>query len=162
MRPRIRLIGIGNEYRSDDGLGPLIVRELRRRGAVDVTIREAPGDGGSLLALIEDCDVLMLVDAVDAAAEPGTIHRMDGSHEKVTKTSFPTSTHGLGVAEAVETARVLGRLPETVLLYGIEACSFEQGNGLSEAVLKSVPELIRMLEEDISRLSNPESHPHHA
>ena len=162
MRPRITLIGVGNEYRSDDGLGPLVARELRRRGCVEVTIREAPGDGGSLLAFMDDCDALLLVDAVDAATEPGTIRRVDGSHERVSRTTFPTSTHGLGVAEAVETARVLGKLPETVMLYGIEACSFDQGKGLSEPVLRSVPELIRMLEEDISRLCNPEEFPHHA
>lgn len=45
--------------------------------------------------------------------------------------SFHYSTHTVSVAEAVEMARVMGRLPDRLLIYGIEGADFGSGDGLS-------------------------------
>jgi len=45
----ILLIGVGNEFRTDDGLGILTAREIRRRGYPGVQVMEANVEGTSLL-----------------------------------------------------------------------------------------------------------------
>ena len=45
-----------------------------------------------------------------------------------------SSTHLLGVAEAVELARALDRLPGRTIVYGIEGAVFDTGAELTEAV----------------------------
>ena len=45
-----------------------------------------------------------------------------------------TSTHAVGLAEAIELARTLGRLPARLVVYGIEGERFEAGTGLTPAV----------------------------
>ena len=49
-----------------------------------------------------------------------------------------SSTHLLGVAEAVELARALGRLPARTVVYGIEGASFDTGAALSPEAAAAV------------------------
>ena len=51
---------------------------------------------------------------------------------------FMASTHHFGVAEAVEWARALGRLPEALEVHGIEGADFSVGEHLSEPVREAV------------------------
>jgi len=81
----------------------------------------------------------VLVDAVRSGAPPGTSHRAD-----VSLTPLPAalrraaSTHAVGVAEAIELARTLGRLPAAVVVYGLEGQRFDAGLGLTGAVAAAV------------------------
>jgi hydrogenase maturation protease len=53
------------------------------------------------------------------------------------------SSHGIGVAEAVELARALGRLPRRLTLIGVEAAGFEVGASLSSAVADRLDDAVR-------------------
>ncbi|MGA8805322.1 MAG: hypothetical protein WB866_11580, partial [Solirubrobacterales bacterium] len=55
---------------------------------------------------------------------------------------FRSSTHALGVADAVELARELDRLPARLAVYGIEGENFEAGEGLTPAVEATVDVLV--------------------
>jgi hydrogenase maturation protease len=77
---------------------------------------------------------VVLIDAVRSGAPPGTVHRIDLKETRPGFLKSYGSTHGLGIAEAVELARSLNRLPETLILYGIEGENFEMGGGLTGAV----------------------------
>ena len=74
------------------------------------------------------------MDAVSTGAEPGTLHRFDATAEPLPAELFRSSTHALGVADAVELARELDRLPARLAVYGIEGENFETGEGLTPAV----------------------------
>jgi len=143
------LIGVGNEFRSDDALGILVAREIHRRHLGDIRVLEFEGHGASLLDAWEGVDHLLIVDAVNASAPPGSILRFDVSQSKLPAQLFQESSHAFGVAEAIELARELHRLPATVLFYGIIGESFETGQGLSDRVLKTIPDLLQMIEEDV-------------
>jgi hydrogenase maturation protease len=143
------LIGVGNEFRSDDALGILVAREIRRRHAGEIHVLEFEGHGASLLDAWEGVENLLIVDAVDAPAPPGSILRFDVSQSKLPAHLFQESSHAFGVAEALELARELRRLPPTVFFYGIVGESFETGQGLSDRVLKNIPDLLQMIEEDV-------------
>ncbi len=149
----ILIIGVGNEYRSDDGLGVCIARELARRVGPDVRCVEASGEGTSLIAAWRDVAHVFLVDAVSSKAPVGTLHRVDAVRDNIPKKMFASSSHQFGVAEAVAMSKELNQLPETLILYGIEAESFEPGVGLSELVVRSVPDLLHLIEHDLEVLA---------
>jgi hydrogenase maturation protease len=130
----LRIIGIGNLFRGDDAVGLLAVRCLRERLALSVEVLEAEGDGLALLDLMEGTDRVMLIDAVKSGGHPGATVRLDLSKESRWGGLVPCSTHAVGIAEAIDLARTLGRLPKQVILYGIEIDSFEPGAALSESV----------------------------
>ncbi len=143
------VIGVGNEFRSDDALGRLVARELRRRHLGEIRVVEVEGDTSSLLDAWEGAENLLIVDAVNGAGPPGSVVRIDVSLRRIPAYLFSGGSHGFGVAEAVELGRELKRLPPMVIFYGIVAESTENGQGLSDRVLKSIPDLLQMIEEDL-------------
>ena len=72
------------------------------------------------------------------AAHPGTLTASTRRDEPLPAELFRRSTHALGIADAVELARELGRLPGRLAVYGIEGESFEAGEGLTPAVEATV------------------------
>ncbi len=148
----ILLIGVGNEFRSDDGLGILTAREIRRRGYPGVQVTEASGEGTSLMESWKGYDRVLMVDAICSGAARGTVHRIDLRTKGLPRGFLHSSSHSFGVAEAVEMARQLEVLPAVLLLYGIEGCQFETGAGLTDEVVRNIPQLLGLIEADISSL----------
>ena len=103
-----------------------------------MNVRELEGEPVSIVDALDDADEAFLVDAVRSGSAPGTVHRIDVSAGPVPATLFAASTHTLGVGEAIELARALGRLPTRVILYGIEAESIEAGDELTPSVATAV------------------------
>ena len=133
-RSRTLVIGLGNEYRRDDAVGLVVARRLREAAPESVLVLEETGEGASLLESWQDADTVILIDAVQSGAAPGTVHRLDARAQPIAKKFFRFSTHAFGLAEAVELARALGRLPPRLTVYGVEGKSFEAGVGLSPEV----------------------------
>ena len=75
------------------------------------------------------------------AASPATIHRFDAAREPLPAAKFGLSTHGFGLVEAIELARILGQLPPRCIVYAVEARSFELGASLSPELLRAVDEV---------------------
>jgi hydrogenase maturation protease len=125
------VIGIGNEWRSDDGAGLEVARRL---GGLTL-----PGEPIGLVEALDGSDEVTVVDAVFSGAAPGTVHEFEAGAEPLPVALFgSSSTHALGLAEAIEIARSLGRLPTRVRVLGIEGIRFEYGRGLSPEVEKAV------------------------
>jgi hydrogenase maturation protease len=133
-RPGRLVIGIGNSDRGDDGVGRLVARGLCGRVPEGVEIKETDGEVTRLLDLLAGADVAWLVDAAVSGAAPGTIRRLDPVAAPLPRTMFPFSSHGQGLAEAVELARALGSLPRRLVVYAIEGAEFAPGAPLSPAV----------------------------
>ena len=125
------VIGIGNRFRMDDGVGPWVAETLQQTG---LDARVHAGDGTGLLDLFEDYDDIILVDATRSGAEPGNLVALDAGLAPLHADMFHYSTHRFGLAEAVETARALGCLPERLWVYGIEGKDFGAGIGLTACV----------------------------
>lgn len=147
------VIGVGHEQRGDDAAGLLVARRLAdaaASAAPDLRVLEHGGDGMDLLLAWEGAERVFLVDAVVSGARPpGELHRFDAHRVPLPSALFVgTSTHALGVAEAIELGRSLGRLPERVVVYGIEAERFDTGTGPGPEVLAAVERVAgRLLEE---------------
>jgi hydrogenase maturation protease len=142
------VIGIGNEYRQDDGVGVLAARKLRELLPADVTVREQSGEGARLMDAWDGLSCVILIDAVNTGGQPGEICRLDASQKKIPSGHFQYSTHAFSLAEAVETARVLNRLPKQCLIFGIEGQFFGYGTEMSGPVQGALERVV----EEVERL----------
>jgi hydrogenase maturation protease len=138
-RKQLRLLvaWVGNSDRGDDGVGPAVARRLCGRVPSAVSVLQLSGDP---LALIEDWKGFSAVIVIDAGApitRPGLIHRFDLANSRLPITIAPGSTHAFGLAETIELARSLGRLPSLLVAYLIEGEQFEPGAPLSPAVAQA-------------------------
>jgi hydrogenase maturation protease len=128
------VIGVGNGYRSDDGVGPEVVNLLRDKGLPGVALEYSLGGTAELIDAWAGAPLAIVVDAVRARpAHPGRVHHLavpDVHGERIRA----ASSHGLDFGEAVELARVLGRLPDRLELFAIEVDNVSLGVGLSEPV----------------------------
>jgi len=145
----IRIIGLGNEFRGDDAVGLLAARRLQGVIGDHAEVIEAEMAGVELLELMKGAPVAVLIDAVCSGQDPGTIHRLDVSSGSIAPELFPRSTHVVGVAEALELARVLGVLPPKVIVYGIEAADTEMGHPLSPQVDHALNEMVQLVLREI-------------
>jgi hydrogenase maturation protease len=132
------VVGIGNRLRGDDGAGPEIADRLRGRVGGGVIVVEHDGDPAGLLDLLSRARVAVLVDAACTGAAPGTCTHVDASTDPVPAAVGVASTHGVGLAEAVELGRALGRLPAALDVVCVEGESYGIGDGLSRAVAAAV------------------------
>jgi len=145
--PRVLVIGVGNPDRGDDGAGVAVVRHLRGRVGPGVRLIELPSNLTRLVDCWHASDVVVLVDATSSGAAPGTVRRFDATSAPLPARTFQGhSTHGFGVAEAIELARALGRLPRQLVVYGIEGARFGAETGLSAPVEVAARDVARSLE----------------
>jgi hydrogenase maturation protease len=145
-RATLRVIGVGNAYRCDDSVGLAVARALQGTLPNGVEVLEREGEPTSLMDAWEGARSVWLVDAVSSGAVAGTIHCVDAGLGPLPAGFARSSTHHFGLPEAIELARTLRRLPERLVVYGIEGANFETGEALSpevEAAVAPVAEAIR-------------------
>lgn len=148
---RAVIIGIGNEYRRDDGVGPAVVASLRGRVPSGVDLLISDGEPAGLIDDWSGAELVIVVDAV-VGSRPGLRHRIvlagadpgpsaGTGPEALVASDMRASSHALGLGTAVELAAVLGRLPGTLIVHALEAANFTQGVGLSAEVRDGLAEL---------------------
>jgi hydrogenase maturation protease len=134
MAARPIVLGIGNVERGDDGAGRAVARLLRHMLSGGVEIVEQDGEATALLAKLDGAAAAYLIDACMSNAPAGTVHRIDANFGPLPQASSDLSTHGFGLAAAIELGRALGQLPPRTIVYAIEAESFVAGAPLCEPV----------------------------
>jgi hydrogenase maturation protease len=120
---RTIIVCIGNELIADDAVG----FEIYRRLAGCEARLEFCGVGGiDLLPLFEGETDLIVADAVQLGAAPGTVHVLPW--DALCAGSTAISAHGLGLRETIEIGRLLypGSMPQRITLVGIEGRCFNR------------------------------------
>ena len=87
-------------------------------------------------------DLLVVVDAAVTGTRPGTLHRVESSGEPLPRDLRLASTHAVGVADALELGRTLGRAPRRVVVLGLEGERFGMGDDMSPAVQAALDDLV--------------------
>jgi hydrogenase maturation protease len=149
---KVILIGIGNEYRSDDGVGLLIARQIRDRHLSFVSVKEESGEGAALMEAWQGYESVILVDAISSGSPPGTIIKINAGEKNVPAKFFHYSTHAFSIAEAIELARTMKTLPQRVFVYGIEGANFTAGVRLSRVVRDSAKTVVKQILKQIKTL----------
>ncbi|MCC6589243.1 MAG: hydrogenase maturation protease [Bryobacterales bacterium] len=125
------IIACGASNRADDEAGLLVASLLQLRG-IPVTTYSNGGLG--LLQVLSSSGTVLLIDAVQSGRPPGTITVCNASNDPLPIEPHTASSHGFGVAHAIELARTLGNLPESLIVIGIEGRCFAIGAAMSPEV----------------------------
>lgn len=145
----ILVIGVGNEYRGDDGVGPYVARQIDGLKLPKVAIRIESGEGASLIEAWRDYERVIVIDATSSEQKPGHVHRLDAANHPIPTQFFHYSTHAFSLAEAVELARAMGQLPPQLVVYGIEGKTFAAGCDLSEIVRRVADEVVLQIKKEL-------------
>ena len=145
-----RVIGIGNPDRGDDGAGRAVARWLEDHLPPGIEVIELDGEASALLAALDGVAAVYLVDTCVSSAAAGSVRRFDVATAPLPQEAFSLSTHGLGLAEAVELARALEALPPRCIVYAIEGADFEAGMPLSPPVAAAIAEVGTLVLDEIA------------
>jgi hydrogenase maturation protease len=134
----VLVLGVGNALLGDDGAGLLVLAELERdaeKWGAQVEFLDGGTQGLALLARIAGRRALLVLDAVELGAAPGTVHVLRGWSHAGERAS---TAHESNVAELLQASTLLGECPEQVTVIGIEPERIGTGIGVSEAVASAV------------------------
>ena len=144
------VIGVGNEFRRDDGAGPAVVGQLRDRVPPGVELVITDGEPARLIEAWTGAALAVVVDAVRAQPpQPGTVHRFVVDRPG-TGTERTASSHGLGLDDAISLAIALDRMPGRLIVHAIEAADLGQGTGLTPAVAAAMGTVASAILDDIA------------
>jgi len=148
-KPRILIIGVGNADRGDDAMGLLVARRLQETIGNSATIREMGGEGAALIDAWSEAQTVILIDAVQGGAEPGSVYRFDARTHPIPAMFSRSSTHTFGIAEAIGLARALHCLPSQLIVYGIEGKNFALGARLSPTVERAAEDIVQRVQQEV-------------
>ncbi|MFK4088362.1 hydrogenase maturation protease [Kribbella sp. NPDC020789] len=159
------VIGVGNEYRRDDGVGPALVAALEDRWLPDVKLLVSDGEPARLIDDWAGVALAIVVDAVLCEpSDPGQFYRTEvpvhgrfevHHHDDPLVESHPhtAGSHSLGIPDALRLAQALDRLPCRLVVYAVEAADVSFGTELSPAVAAGLHRLEQAVLADLTAAS---------
>ena len=117
---------------------PLLEEELKSYENIEII--EGLTDGMRLLGPVEDAENLIIIDAINAGEEPGTIITLVGD-EIPAYFGIKMSVHQMGFQEVLMAAKLRERYPKQIVMFGMQPSSLELGIELTETNQKKLGEL---------------------
>jgi len=154
---KVVVIGVGNEFRRDDGIGPEVLSRLREHvGAgpdagteIMAQLVNSDGEPADMIEAWTGAALAVVVDAVVAdPSHPGRLHRLVIGRDEASA-AHAVSSHGLGVGEAIGLAAALGRMPDCLVIHAAEAADVGHGVGLTPAVAAAAADLTAAVLRDV-------------
>jgi hydrogenase maturation protease len=143
------VIGIGNDFRRDDGVGITVAQRIEERNLPGVRVVSGISEPAALLEVWSGAARAVVVDAATGAnSTPGRIRRWTGPD---LETTAVVSSHALGLAQTFALAQALARMPDELVLFTVDIVDTNHGIGLTPAVEAAVPELVGVIVAELSR-----------
>jgi hydrogenase maturation protease len=147
--PSLIIIGVGNLYRSDDGIGIRLIQELQKTMLPPhVDLLDGGTDGLSLLNYMEGYKEALILDAVNMGKSTGDSIFLTEKEMKLKSFQSSLSTHGFGVAEVLTLAKTINT-PCSITVFGIQPSITTYGKILSSELENNISNYISSLEEFI-------------
>lgn len=143
------VIGVGNEYRGDDGVGPAVAHRLEDCGIPGVAVTVSDGEPTSLLDIWTGVRLAVVIDAV--RSEPAVPGRVRSTGVDLLPRPGGASSHSLGIQDALPLGRALGRLPGSIVVIAVDVACVDPGVGLSESVAAAVPLAAEAVVQELRR-----------
>ncbi len=157
MERKTLVLGLGNTLLGDEGAGVYAVRALQERYAdrADVEFLDGGTLSFTLAGPIEDADSLIVIDATQLKASPGTVRvfegedmdRFLGSHRK-------NSVHEVSLMDLMAIARLVEALPTRRALIGIQPEYLDWADAPTDAVARAIPVACDLAMELIAEVSD--------
>lgn len=150
------VIGVGNILLRDEGVGVAVARQLAAAALAEgmesplahVRIVDGGTLGLDLLDIVRTTDHLILIDAVDVGAAPGSVVVLRGPEVQGTLYGH-VSPHQVGVGDLIAVADLSGTLPREVVLIGIQPGAIEVGLDLTPPVSAAVQVAADLVREEL-------------
>lgn len=153
----MKVIAVGNPFCGDDGVGAAVLAALAAAspaatGRADlVDLVDLGTDALALLEHLEPATPCVVVDAARMGLAPGAVAAFRPGEARLRIRGDGLSLHGLGLADAFELAGQLGRMPDDLLVVGVEPASVTPGTELSDAVAAAVPRVVGLIQAEVLR-----------
>lgn len=136
------VLALGNPLMGDDGLGAAVIQRLREwEWDRDVRVVDGETWGLKLLPTIEEAQRLLIVDAIDVGAAPGTVVVLDGD-ELVKRLDITVSPHQVGLRDVLALAELRGSYPACVTAIGAQPGRVGFGEPLSAAMADALDAVV--------------------
>lgn len=149
---RIMVMGIGNLLMQDDGVGVHVIRQLEQ---MDLPPEVELVDGGThsydLLEYFSQADYCIIVDAMHAGGNPGTVYRIPLEEMDLSPNPNIQSLHEMSFAEAMYMLHLEGFDPQ-VLVFGVEPHTVDLGLELTPVVAEKLPFILENIRKEIQAL----------
>lgn len=152
---KILVIGVGNPFRGDDAAGLHVARRVKQMDAGGAAVIEHSGEGAALMEAWAGADTVVLIDAIQTGAVPGTVRRFEPLSNPLPAEILRHSTHTFSIPQAIELGRALNQLPTCLVLFGIEGRNFQAADELSPEILAILDEVARRVLGEVKALGNP-------
>ena len=143
MTDKTLVLGIGNTLLSDEGVGVRMLDWLQRHLPELTGIRYL--DGGTLsftlAPYIEDADNLIVIDAAELDAVPGTVQVFADAGMDRFAGKTKRSVHEVSLGDLLAIAHLTGAMPANRALVAIQPQAVDWGNQLSNPVKQALPEV---------------------
>jgi hydrogenase maturation protease len=140
MTGGVVVIGVGNTYRRDDGVGPAVAAEIAECDLPGVRVVTVVDEPIALLDAWAGAALAVIIDAgVAAASTPGRVRRFATIQST---SSGVLSSHGWGIPEMLELGRALERTPQELVVFTVDAADTGHGPGLTPDVAGAVPKVV--------------------
>ena len=146
---RVLIAGVGNVLRGDDGFGPAVTQLLDDLPEGAEVIETGIGGVALLQELMAGCSGLILIDAVERNAPPGTVFLitpevMEGEHVP--------DVHLANPDRVLSMAKTMGVLPDRVMIVGCQPADNmeELDQGLSPEVQRALAVAVDKIEETVN------------
>ncbi|NPA41937.1 MAG: hydrogenase maturation protease [Aquificae bacterium] len=147
------IIGCGNPVRSDDGVGPRLIRLLWEKGVPpNVKLVDGGTSGIDVVYHMQGSDLAIFVDACyTGEGEPGTIYEVPAQEIEELPSREEANLHSIKWFHAIALAKFLLKegYPKNIRVFLIEGKNFSVGEGLSAEVEEAVNYLARKLFEEV-------------
>lgn len=164
---RVLIAGVGNELRGDDGFGIEALRLLKKERieGIDPEYLESGIAGiGLVQRLFDRFDALIILDALDRGAPPGTVFVLEpdlGDLQNGNRSAGAIDLHQADPEGVLRMAAALGILPPRVWIVGCQAADCDElGARLSESVRRALPEVVRRVYDILTNPSSARSEIH--
>jgi hydrogenase maturation protease len=144
------VLGLGNPLLGDEGIGVRVVEELSGLELPDGVEAVVGGTAGlGLIGLMEGYQRVIIVDAAEMGHPPGHVVRFTPAEVQFKMVEAWLSLHQIGLGEALALAEALGVAPAEVVIIGVQPGRIEGKVGLSPEVEGAVPQIIRMVLDEL-------------
>jgi hydrogenase maturation protease len=142
VQKRIRVLGLGNILRSDEGLGVWAIKRLVNDSRIADLVSLVDGGtlGLELLSYAAGVERLLAIDCIDLGLVPGTLIRLNGPD--LQRLPRGASVHELGLADLLGAMRLMDRAPRETVLMGVQPATLELGIRLSPRVAAGLERLL--------------------
>jgi hydrogenase maturation protease len=151
---KVLIAGIGNVLLGDDGIGPFVIKLLEARYDFppNVDVADLGTPALDLPLHLSGADAVILVDSAKLGGTPGDM-RLFRKHEIL---RIPPRTrmdpHSPALRESLSQLELMGRMPDELLLIGMEGSRFDAGCALSAPVRQCIPHVIDAVLRELRRL----------